>query len=251
LDEKIVRLKELQKIGLALRALELERQQGPLQLATVEEAYNETSATVGAVKHRHDALKAECATLEFEQRDLQQKLVKFQAALMEVKNNKEYSAVLKEIDSSKVEIAKREEALLARMQEMESLQNDLPEVEAKLAVETKAFDEQRAAIQASMASLEQRSEALGADRRKLEAGLPRDILSAFYRVADARQGIAIARITEAVCSACNVRLRLQMFNEIKRGDALLTCDSCRRFLYYEPIETAGPGASVPADSPKP
>ena len=248
MDEKILRLKELQKIGLALRALELERQQGPARLSALEEAFNETSATVGAAKFRHDALREECVTLESELKDLQQRLARFQAQLMEVKNSREYSAVLKEIDAAKIEITKRDDGLLSRMQEMETLQKDLPEVQAKLAVETEAFERERASILVSMESLEERVRAMETERRKIEADLPRDILGTFYRVAEARQGLAMARVVEAICSACNVRLRPQVFNEVKRGDTLLTCDSCRRFLYYEPAENSG--ASPTADSQK-
>jgi predicted nucleic acid-binding Zn-ribbon protein len=246
LDEKILRLKELQRITLALRAIDLERQQGPARLAALEESFEEVSASVGAVKHRHDALRAECATLEHELKDLHQKLAKFQAALMEVKNNKEYSAVLKEIDTAKVDISKHDEGLLARMQEMETLQADLPEVEAKLAVEIEAFDKERAAIASAMKDLEDRSRQLLAERQVVEKALPRDILSTFHRVAEARQGVSMARVVDSVCTACNVRLRPQMYNEVRRGDTLLTCDSCRRFLYYEP--PAEPAGDSPAAS---
>lgn len=246
LDEKILRLKELQRITLALRAIDIERQQGPARLAALEDAYNETSSTVGAVKHRHDALRDEVVTLEAELKDLQQKLVKFQAQLMEVKNSREYSAVLKEIDAAKVDIAKHDEGLLARMQEIETMQGDLPEVEAKLAVETEAYEKERAEIEASMRSLDDRSRTLNAEREQVEKLLPRDILMTFNRVAQARQGLSMARVVDAVCSACNVRLRPQVYNEVRRGDTLVTCDSCRRFLYWEPVEPAGdsPAAST-------
>jgi uncharacterized protein len=239
LDEKILRLKELQRITLALRAIDLERQQGPARLADLEDAFNETSSVVGAVKHRYDALGEECATLETELKDLQQKLVKFQAQLMGVKNNKEYSAVLKEIDTAKVDIAKHDEGLLARMQEMEGLQNDLPEAQAKLDVEIEAFEKERSAIEEAMKNLEERSRKLIQERQVVEKALPRDVLSTFHRVAEARQGVSMARVVDAVCTACNVRLRPQVYNDVRRGDTLLTCDSCRRFLYYEPVETAG------------
>ena len=246
LDEKILRLKELQRITLALRAIDSERQLGPARLAALEEAFNETSSTVGAVKHRHDALREECATLESELKDLQQKLVKFQAQLMEVKNSREYSAVLKEIDAAKVDITKHDEGLLARMQEMETLQADLPDVEAKLAVEVEAFDKERAEVDAAMKSLEERSRQLIVERQQVEKSLPRDVLMAFNRVAEARQGVSMARVVEAVCTACNVRLRPQVYNEVRRGDTLLTCDSCRRFLYYEPAEAAGDSSAASA-----
>ena len=131
------------------------------------------------------------------------------------------------------------------MQEMETLQKDLPEVEASLAVETEGFEKERAVVLAEMESFEERRRTLDAERQKIEAGLPRDILGVFYRVSEARQGLAMVRITDAVCSACNVRLRPQVFSEVKRGDALLNCDSCRRFLYYDPDA----GQAAPPDVP--
>jgi hypothetical protein len=176
----------------------------------------------------------ESVRLENELKDLQQRLGKFQTQLMAVKNSKEYSAVLKEIDQAKIEISKHDEGILARMQEMETLQAELPEVEAKLAVESEAFNREKGEIMAAMESLDQRYKGLEFERRKIEGALPANIVASFYRVAEARQGVAMAPIPEAICSACNVRLRMQVFAEVKRGDQLLTCDSCKRFLYYEP-----------------
>ena len=249
MDDKIRRLRELQQIGLALRTLEIERQQGPIRLESLEQAYGETSATVGAAKHRHEALRQECAALETELKDLQVKLGKFQTQLMEVKNSREYSAVLKEIDTAKAEISKRDEDLLTRMQEMETLSKDVPEAEANLAVETKRFEAEKAAVQVEMAAFDKRREQLEAEKKRIEVGLPRDVIAAFYRIAEARQGVAMVGIREAICSACNVRLRPQAFSEVRRGETLVSCDSCRRFLYYD-VEGGSPQPSgdAPAQS---
>lgn len=243
MDDKISKLIELQKVGLALRSLEQERQQGPIRLLALEEVFAETSATVGAVKHRHDALREEGRQLELELKELQDKLAKFQAALMVVKNTREYSAVLKEIDQAKIEITRRDEGILQRMQEMETLQSDLPEVEAKLAVEAEAFEKEKAEIVAAMETLDRRRGELEGDRRRIETGLPANVVASFYRVADARQGIAMARVAEAICSACNVRLRPHVLQEVRRGENLLTCDSCRRFLYFEVVAEGSSSAA--------
>ena len=250
MDEKIQNLIDLQRIELALRAIEQERQQGPIRLAELAATFEETSQTVGAVKHRYEALRDETASLETELKDFQAKLAKFQVQLMAVKNNKEYSAVLKEIDQAKIEIAKRDEGILARMQEMETLQSDLPAVEARLAAETGAYDRERAEIESAMRTLDRRRDELIAERRRTETFLPKDVVATFYRVAEVRRGLAVTRITEAMCGACNVRLRPQVFQEVKRGDTLLTCDSCRRYLYYEPASDAG-GASGPGTPGRP
>ncbi len=66
----------------------------------------------------------------------------------------------------------------------------------------------------------------------------------FERVAHGRRGIAVAEARDGLCTVCHVRLRPQMFNEVRRNDGLHQCDSCTRILYY-----VGPAAgSAPQPS---
>jgi hypothetical protein len=64
--------------------------------------------------------------------------------------------------------------------------------------------------------------------------MPRATLAAYERIKKKWSGQTIAEVESGRCSACQIMLRPQYFQEIRRGDRLMTCESCGRFLIYNP-----------------
>ena len=68
--------------------------------------------------------------------------------------------------------------------------------------------------------------------------LPAQLASVYNRLAQrSRDGIAVAEVVNGSCSACFMSLRPQMQVEVKRGDQIITCESCTRILYMQPAES--------------
>jgi predicted nucleic acid-binding Zn-ribbon protein len=64
-----------------------------------------------------------------------------------------------------------------------------------------------------------------------------DVLELFQRVARLR-GVAVAEARDGMCQVCHVKLRLQMYAEIKRNEEIQQCPACNRILYYVPPPAA-------------
>jgi len=244
LQATLLALVELQKVELAVRELEAQRVQGPERLAALEAEFQAKEAEVGTAKHRYEHLRLERAQRELDLKVLEEKRAKFQAQLMGVRTSKEYSAALREIDLAKAEVSRIEDDILTADEEMGALEKDVPEAEARIAEERERYESTRAALDAELAVLDSNLAEAQERRADLAQRLPPDVVETFSRVANARGGVAVVRITEPVCSACNVRLRVQTFTLVRRGESLITCDSCRRFLYFEdqpaPVEASAP-----------
>jgi hypothetical protein len=170
---------------------------------------------------------------EAELQDLEGKRSKYKGQLMEVKTNKEYTAMLHEIEGVERDVRGREDQVLAEMEKAESLT-------AEVKTEEAAFKAREERHRGDMRSLDERSRALEADVARLTAerdqvarGLDEDTLALFQRVARLR-GVAMAEARDGMCQVCHVKLRLQMFVDIKRNEEILQCPACNRILYYEP-----------------
>jgi predicted nucleic acid-binding Zn-ribbon protein len=86
------------------------------------------------------------------------------------------------------------------------------------------------------------------ERAELLGSLNAQLLTLFEMIARKRNGIAVAEARDGVCTICHVRLRPQVFNEVRRNDSILQCDHCNRILYF----VAAPAAAAAADaSPQP
>ncbi len=81
------------------------------------------------------------------------------------------------------------------------------------------------------------------------------VMSTFERVAQRRNGIAVAEARDGICTICHVRLRPQVFNTVRRNEEIIQCDSCNRILYFVPIPAAAapetPAASSGTLNPEP
>jgi predicted nucleic acid-binding Zn-ribbon protein len=162
----------------------------------------------------------------------QGRLSKYRDQAMAVKTNQEYHAIQHEIGHAQGEIKKHEDTMLELMVEADDLAATIKASEAQLAAEQKTIDVDRKKAQAEDAALQTSLEALGAERTGLVAALDKRVLAIYDSASARRQGIAVAEAKDGICTICHVRLRPQVFNEVRRNDAIVQCDSCQRILYF-------------------
>jgi predicted nucleic acid-binding Zn-ribbon protein len=165
--------------------------------------------------------------------DLETKRSKYKGQLMEVKTNKEYTAVLHEIEGVERDIKAREDVILEEMEKAEALALEVTREEADFkALEADAKTE-KAGLDARAAKLEAEAQRLRGERDAVAASVPEDALALYARVAKQR-GAAVAEARDGMCQACHVRMRVQIWVEVKKNDQLFQCESCSRVYYYEP-----------------
>ena len=212
----------------------------PAAQQALEARVAERAAAVAGVKERMAAAQAARRDIEKELAAVQTRLSKYKGQLMEVKTNKEYQAMQKEMAAAEHDVRAHEDKLLEHMEYAETFAAELKAAEAALktaqaevARELKALDAERTDLEAELARV---TEARGG----VVAKLSRETLMLFERVAHGRRGIAVAEARDGLCTVCHVRLRPQMFNEVRRNDGLHQCDSCTRILYYIPPVAVAP-----------
>ena len=193
---------------------------------------------VAAVKERIAAGKAARADTEKEVAGVQTRLSKYKGQLTDVKTNKEYTALLKEIATAEQDVRSHEDRLLERMEEAEALAAALKTAEAELKAEQAEVAKEQGALDVERKALEKELSRVTDARAAVTAKLSRETLMLFERVAHGRKGIAVAEARGGLCTVCHVRLRPQMFNDVRRNDGIYQCGSCTRILYFVPSAPA-------------
>jgi len=175
--------------------------------------------------------------------DAQEKLKKYQQQINKVSTQREYGALLQEIDTVKGQITSNEEQVFSALdvsekadKELAALRESFREIEERYAAEQTRWDGEKPGVAAQVEELQGRI----ADLKKR---IPRPIVSQFERILLRYPAAAIAPVRpmerpgqkqrEWHCAACNYRVRPQVVVEIRNGDALIQCDSCKRILYFE------------------
>jgi hypothetical protein len=182
------------------------------------------------LKLNQDARRA----LEKEAAVFQTRLSKFKDQLSEVKTNREYQAMQKEIEAAQGELRSAEDKVLERMVEADSLAAEVKQGETALAAQQKAVNAEKNTLGAELTSTEKALHDATAARRTLMARMEPRLLALFEHVMKARKGVAVCTAVDGHCSICHVRLRPQVFQEVRRNDSIIQCESCQRILYYVP-----------------
>ena len=160
------------------------------------------------------------------------KLSRLRDQLMAVKTNKEYTAMLHEIQIAEEQIRSDEDKILEIMEEMENKEKDLKGAEQEVKKKSAELQESIRKTNESAPLLEADLEKLRQEKILMESQIGADLLSRYRRIADARKGIALAEAKDELCSACHVRIRPQMYANLLRTDNIHTCDSCSRILFF-------------------
>jgi predicted nucleic acid-binding Zn-ribbon protein len=209
----------------------------PLAQQALDVRITQRTATLDAVKERVAANQAARREIDKDLAAVQARLSKFKNQLMEVKTNKEYQAMQKEMAHAETEVSAHETRMLERMEEGDGLVAELNAAEAALKAEQSVVAGERAKLDAERAADHQQLETTLAQRGRVVSQLSSDALKTFERIAHGRKGLAMAEARDGLCVVCHVRLRPQVFNEVRRNDQLIQCESCSRILYYVPVPT--------------
>ena len=206
------------------------------------------AAAQAALDHERQRLTANQAARRDIEKELsmhQGRLSKYRDQLMAVKTNREYQAMQKEIETAQHEIQKQEDRLLEQMIEFDDVTRQVKEAEQAFAREQVAIDTERAALAVQLAEAGAATGTLAAERAALAAEISPPILALFERVLKYRKTAAVTPVRAGRCSTCQILLRPQTVNELRRNEIIYQCESCQRILYYENV----PAAPDPAPRP--
>ncbi len=237
---QLLQLVKMQELALEIQAAHAVVDGAPAKIEEAEGRFRERNAEYVALKERFDAIDADRRERSLELSTLEETKKHYQDSLMQVKNQREYAAVLKEIDAAKASIGEHEEAILASMDEVETLKTDLEARAAHIESERLIVEKERADVEAAVAEAQARIELHTAERAQIESTLPPALVANVRRVEEGRKGIFLVRVERESCSACHVRMRPQVYQEIKQASKIHTCGSCRRYLYAEVAVTVAP-----------
>jgi predicted nucleic acid-binding Zn-ribbon protein len=207
----------------------------PRRLADADARLNESKQAVESAKGRLKDNQEARRTLEKDAAVYQGRLTKFKDQLSLVKTNKEYQAMQHEIATAQSDLGGVEEKVLERMLEADTITADVKRAETALAAREKEIDAEKKELTQELASTESSLKEATEARAELVKGLDARLMATFEQVARVRKGVAISTATrDGLCSACHVRLRPFVFQQIRQNDAIIQCESCQRILYWIP-----------------
>ncbi len=214
------------------------------QLDELEELRGDLPAAVNDLKQQIEAIKTQVETKEDEKKKslskrkqndedvdrLKTSLKKFKTQLYQVRNNKEYDALTKEIDHSEEQITKLEAESSALEDLVQKLKKEIGEVEPQLDELTKELKEKETELKQIIKANEREEARLQDKRDKIASKIKKPDYNTYSRIRKALGGKAVVTLVRAACSGCHNVVPPQRQLEIKSGKKLYSCESCGRIL---------------------
>jgi len=232
--ERIKHLLDLQETMSQAKQLEDEKRRIPLEAADLKKLFEEKEAGFLAADKEFQAIKAQRLEKEREIDEERDKVEKAKAKLMSIKTNKEYYAMLKEIDGTRRSNTAREDELISLLSKYEESEKCLSEHKAELDVVAGEYQERMTDITARMGSFDADIEKILTRKREIAAKLEVGLVTRFETIFERREGLAITAAVNSSCNGCNMNISPQLFNLLQREERIHTCPNCNRIIYFEP-----------------
>ena len=227
----------LQEIDSRLADLNREITALPKHIAEIEKKLGSHERKLEADRAALSANQKERKKCEADIQVQDQKISKLKDQMLQAKTNEQYRAFQNEIEFCQKEIRKAEDRILELMSESEPLEKNVKAAEGALKTERAQVEREKQEARERTAIDENAHSELAEQRAITVADITPGTYQRYERVRKGRRGIAIAEVIDNRCSACNMAVRPQFFQDLKRGEQIMACESCQRILFYNPPVT--------------
>ncbi|HEY2844341.1 MAG TPA: C4-type zinc ribbon domain-containing protein [Bryobacteraceae bacterium] len=225
---------QLQTLDQKITALDKEVAMLPKHVAIIEKALESHLRKLEADKAALSANQKDRKKLEGDIQMHQQKISKLRDQMLGAKTNEQYRAFQNEIDFIEKEIRQAEDRILELMTESEPLDQNVKKAEKALAEEKKQVEAEKIRARDRTSADQKELDTLRQQRTEFIAKLPKPALTAYDKIRRKWSNTVVAEAANSRCTACQIVLRPQFLQDLRKGNELMFCESCGRFLYYNP-----------------
>jgi predicted nucleic acid-binding Zn-ribbon protein len=204
----------------------------PKRVTEIEREFEDFEGEYLSKKAELDFARKIHRSLEQNIADLETKISRSKVRMSEVKTNKEYQAILKEIEDIRKEIAGKEDEALEFMERIESLGKELKGMEKELGQRRKKMEQDRSELVTEADRVKERLDYLEGIERVLREKVDKDLLKRCDFLLQKQAGVAVAAVDSGVCQVCHMNIPPQKFIELQRDEVIHQCPHCHRFLYW-------------------
>jgi predicted nucleic acid-binding Zn-ribbon protein len=232
LDKQLAYLIELQKLDLNIDKINVKKRDLPEKIAQMDEEFRTYIANMDESKEKFEELNKRHSEKEDKLRRGIDTLKKTKERLLEVKTNKEYQAILKEIETIESKNSQNEDEIISALEELDH-------VRIELKTKEKDFDAYRLQYEKEKKRIEEEISQLDIDlsdcmriSKDLRRQIRKELLKKYETIKSKRNGLAVVLVWKEVCGGCHMNIPPQLYIELQRSTDLLSCPNCNRIIYW-------------------
>jgi predicted nucleic acid-binding Zn-ribbon protein len=232
MTDEIAALVELKDVDIKVVSLTKVIKLVPEQIAELNRKVELLREDYAKKRAQLEEVKVKRRTKERGVDDFSEKIRKFEFQQFEVKTNKEYQALLREIALQKEKRSHLEGEIIELMELEESSAKELKEFEGKISKEEALATDEKQRLEQQLEDAKREMRVVVEQREFLLGRLSAPVRSRYERVVESKGGMGIAAVKNRACGACFTNLPPQTINEIKKGLKVISCETCARMLVW-------------------
>src|SRR6201995_4428272 len=233
-EQKLKALYELQTIQNKIDKIRQERGELPMEVADLEDDVEGLETRIQKIKSELDDLEDDIVTRKNLIKEAQANIKKYETQLNEVKNNREYDAITKEIEIQGLDIQVSEKKIKEFGYEITNKTQVFEKAQADLEGRRGDLDAKKAELGTITSETEKEENELNADAEKASKNIEERLLIAYNRLrGNAKNGLAVVTIQRDSCSGCFNQIPPQRQSDIRQRKKIIVCEHCGRILVDE------------------
>ena len=232
MDEKLKVVLMIQSIDTRFDEIRREKEQTPKEIEKLKADLDLLRNAMDQDLSTLEELKKGRRKVERELEEIQPKFEKSKLRLNEVKSNKEYQAVLKEIEELKELTFQKEEMVIKWMEEIEIQEKECADNNVRWEESQKEYKNKEREFSQRIRELDKEVQSLNERRGKLSQEVDQDLLRGYDSLRMQLKGQVVAPVIDFVCQGCHLGIPPQQYNDLIRGDSLQSCSNCNRIIYW-------------------
>lgn len=232
MDEKLNALLMIQSIDTKFDNISREKEETPKEIEKLRKGLGLLDSAVEQNLSTVEELKKERRKVERELEEIDLKLKKSKLRLNEVKSNREYQAVLKEIEDLKDLTFQKEETVIKWMEEIEIQEKKCADNTVRREESQEEYKSKEKAFSQRIRELDKEVQSLNEKRVQLSPNLDEDLLRRYNGLRSHLKGRVVVPVIDGVCQECHLGIPPQQYNELIKGDSMQSCPHCSRIIYW-------------------
>ncbi|MDB5003434.1 MAG: hypothetical protein JWQ34_1659 [Mucilaginibacter sp.] len=233
-EQKLKALYELQTIHTKIDRIRQVRGELPMEVADLEDDVAGLETRIQKIKAELDDVEDEIVTRKNLIKEAQANIKKYETQLNEVKNNREYDAISKEIEIQGLDIQVSEKKIREYGFEITSKTQIYEKALADLEARRSDLDAKKDELGTITAETEKEENELTSQAEKATENIEERLLTAYTRLRqNAKNGLAVVTIQRDSCSGCFNQIPPQRQSDIRQRKKIIVCEHCGRILVDE------------------
>lgn len=229
----------LQKIDIEIAKKNNRKKILPLELAKLEEAFQAECAVFEKDKRTLEELIKLHRDCEEKLKRGMEGLKKTKDRLTEVKTNKEYQAMLKEIELAEAKNASLEDEILVIMDKLDQARKIFKSREKDMETYRSNYEIKKRSLEQEAGELDVQIAAYAEKYQHLKEQVAPDLFKRYETIKNRRQGVAVVAAWKETCFGCHMNIPPQLYIELQKSDDTKYCPHCNRIIYWEDKNNKG------------